>query len=76
MRSNSDIVRGVYAAFGKGDVPAVLWGAFDPGIQWNEAESFLYADRNPYSGPQAVAKGVFQRIVSDVDGFTVAPGGA
>ncbi len=72
MGKNSDIVKGLYAAFGKGDVPAVL-GAFDPGIQWNEAENFLYADRNPYVGPQAVAEGVFQRIVSDVDGFTVAP---
>jgi len=65
-------VRGLYTAFGKGDVPAVL-GAFDPGIQWNEAEGFLYADRNPYAGPQAVGEGVFQRITSDVDGFTVTP---
>lgn len=71
MGKNHDIVKDLYAAFGKGDVPAVL-GAFDPGIQWNEAEHFLYADGNPYTGPQAVAEGVFQRIVSDVDGFTVA----
>jgi uncharacterized protein len=73
MGRNIDIVKGVYAAFGRGDVPAVL-GAFDPGIQWSEAENFLYADGNPYAGPQAVAEGVFQRIVSDVDGFTLAPG--
>lgn len=72
MGKNCDIVKGVYAAFGKGDVPAVL-GAFDPGITWNEAENFLYADGNPYAGPQAVAEGVFQRIVSDVEGFAVAP---
>jgi uncharacterized protein len=72
MGTNADIVKGLYDAFGKGDVPAVL-GAFDPGIQWNEADSFLYADRNPYRGPQAVAEGVFQRIVSDVEGFSVAP---
>ncbi len=38
-----------------------------------EAEGFLYADRNPYTGPQAVAEGVFQRLVTDVDGFAVAP---
>jgi uncharacterized protein len=72
MGSNSDIVKGIYAAFGKGDVPAVL-GTFEPGIQWNEAENFLYADGNPYAGPQAVLEGVFQRIVSDVEGFTLAP---
>lgn len=72
MGRNSDIVRGVYEAFGKGDVAAVL-GAFDPGIQWNEAENFLYADGNPYAGPQAVAQGVFQRMVSDIEGFAVVP---
>lgn len=73
MGKNGDIVKAIYDAFGKGDVPAVL-GAFDPQIQWREAEHFLYADGNPYVGPQAVAEGVFQRVVSDVDGFAVLPG--
>ncbi len=72
MGKNCDVVKGIYTAFGKGDVPAVL-GAFDPGIQWNEAENYVYADGNPYAGPQAVAAGVFQRIVSDVEGFTLTP---
>lgn len=67
-----DIVKGLYDAFGKGDVPGVL-GAFDPQIQWREAESFLYAGGNPYVGPQAVAEGVFQSIVSDVENFAVLP---
>jgi ketosteroid isomerase-like protein len=65
-------VKALYDAFGKGDVPAVL-GAFDLEIQWREAENFLYADGNPYTGPQAVAEGVFQRIVSDVENFAVLP---
>jgi hypothetical protein len=72
MDKNGDIVKALYDAFGRGDVPAVL-GAFDPRIQWREAESFLYADGNPYEGPQAVAEGVFQRIVSDVESFAVLP---
>jgi uncharacterized protein len=72
MGKSADVVKSVYDAFGKGDVAAVL-GAFDPQIQWREAESFLYADRNPYAGPQAVAEGVFQRIVSDVENFAVVP---
>ena len=72
MGKNGDIVKALYDAFGKGDVPAVL-GAFDPQIQWREAENFLYADGNPYAGPQAVAEGVFQRIVSDVENFAVLP---
>jgi uncharacterized protein len=72
MGKNGDIVKAVYDAFGQGDVPAVL-GAFDPQIQWSEAENFLYADGNPYAGPQAVAEGVFQRMVSDVENLAVLP---
>jgi hypothetical protein len=67
-----DTVRGIYAAFGKGDVPAVL-GAFDARIEWREADGFLYADRNPYIGPQAILEGVFMRITGDVDDFVVSP---
>jgi ketosteroid isomerase-like protein len=72
MGKSTEIVKAIYTAFGKGDVPAVL-GCFDPQIQWCEAESFLYADRNPYVGPQVVAEGVFQRIVSDIESFSVLP---
>jgi ketosteroid isomerase-like protein len=72
MDTNGEIVKALYDAFGRGDVAAVL-GAFDPEIQWREAESFLYADGNPYVGPQAVAEGVFQRLVSAVGNFAVLP---
>jgi ketosteroid isomerase-like protein len=71
-QENVQIVRGVYEAFGKGDVPTVL-GHMDQSIEWNEAENFIYADRNPYVGPQAVLEGVFMRIGADWDGFTVTP---
>ena len=72
---NSDqvsVVRQVYDGFARGDVPAVL-ATFDPHIDWREAEGFPYADGNPYVGPDAVLQGVFGRIVSEWDGFTVAP---
>jgi ketosteroid isomerase-like protein len=72
VAKSNDVVKSIYAAFGRGDVPAVL-GAFDPGIHWREAEGFLYADGNPYAGPQAVAEGVFMRLVTDVDNFGVFP---
>jgi len=72
MTTNGERVHAIYEAFGKGDVLAVL-GAFDTRVQWQEAESFRYADRNPYIGPQAVAEGVFLRISSDVDQFSVTP---
>jgi hypothetical protein len=70
MGKSADIVRALYDAFGRGDVPTVLAG-FDPRIQWNGAENFIYADGNPYVGPQAIATGVFQRIVTDVENFSL-----
>lgn len=72
MGKSLAVVQSVYDAFGRGDVPAVL-GAFDPAIEWNEAEGFLYAEGNPYIGPDAVAGGVFQRVVGDVADFAVRP---
>jgi uncharacterized protein len=71
-RSNAEVVRGAYDAFARGDAPAVL-GVFDQGIVWNEAENFYLADRNPYVGPQAVAEGVFGRILADFDDFSAQP---
>lgn len=72
MGTNLDVVKGIYAAFSTGDVPAVL-GAFDPQISWLEAENFLLDDQNPYVGPMTVATGVFQRLVERVDNFSVTP---
>ena len=65
-------IRSIYQAFEKGDVPAVL-AQMHQNIEWREAENFIYADRNPYIGPQAVLEGVFMRLASDWEGFTVTP---
>jgi hypothetical protein len=66
------VIRSLYDAFAAGDVPAVLQ-LFDPAIEWNEAENFIYADRNPYVGPQAVLEGVFSRLGTEWDGFAAIP---
>lgn len=71
-KENVAVVKGIYDAFGAGNVPAVL-GAMAPGIIWNEAENFPYADRNPYVGPQAILEGVFGRVLADWEGFQVVP---
>jgi hypothetical protein len=63
-QENVKLVQGMYEAFSKGDIPAVL-GQFDPQIEWNEAENFPYADRNPYVGPVAVLEGLFMRLGSE-----------
>jgi uncharacterized protein len=36
-------------------------------------ENFIYADHNPYVGPQAVLEGVFMRLAAEWEGFTVTP---
>lgn len=71
-RENVQVIQGLYEAFGRGDVPSVL-NQMDRSIEWNEAENFIYADRNPYVGPQAVLEGVFMRLGSEWEGFRVTP---
>jgi ketosteroid isomerase-like protein len=70
---NVQIVQGVYEAFGRGDIPAVL-GAMDPAIEWRPAEGHPYMPSGePWIGPDAVLSQVFMRIGSDWDGFKVHP---
>lgn len=73
MPSPLDIVRGLYAAFAAGDVPAFL-AALSPDIQWCEAEGFPLADGNPYVGPDAIVQGVFARLGDHWSEFRVEPG--
>ena len=70
-QQNVALIRSLYEAFGRGDVPAVL-AAMDPAIVWNEAENFPYADKNPYVGPNAIVEGVFARLGGEWDGFSVS----
>lgn len=72
MSASGEMVRGVYAAFGRGDVPTVL-AAMDPEIEWSEAEGSPWAAGNPYRGPQAVLAGVFGAIMAQVENFSLAP---
>jgi len=69
---NVNKVRNMYAAFGKGDIPAVL-GGLNPQIEWWEAENFIYAEKNPYVGPDEVLSGVFIRLGTEWEGFAVSP---
>ena len=69
---NVNVVRGIYDGFAKGDIPTVL-AALDPQVEWWEAENFIYADKNPYVGPNDVLEGVFMRLGNDWEGFAVAP---
>jgi ketosteroid isomerase-like protein len=71
-QENVDIIQGIYDAFARGDIPAVL-GALAADVEWREAEGFLYADQNPYIGPGAVLAGVFARLGGEWDQFQARP---
>jgi ketosteroid isomerase-like protein len=64
--ANASAVSDIYSAFAEGNMDAVL-ASMSPDIQWNEAENFIYADGNPYVGPDAVVNGVFARLGGDWD---------
>ena len=65
-----DVVRGIYEAFGRGDLPAVL-GAMADDIEWHEAEGMPYG--GVYHGGEAVAQNVFGPITQDIPDFAVKP---
>jgi uncharacterized protein len=67
---NADLIRHVYDAFARGDVPTVL-AALDPAVSWTEAEGFPYA--GTYVGPDAVLNGVFMRLGTEWEGFEALP---
>lgn len=71
-QENMTVIRGMYESFSKGDVTSVL-GQMHQHIEWREAENFIYADRSPYRGPQAVLEGVFMRLASEWADFKVMP---
>ncbi len=62
---NVEFVKGLYAAFGRGDVPAVLAGFADD-IEWHEALGMPYG--GVYRGGDAVMQNVFGPIATDVEG--------
>lgn len=70
--NNLNIVKRLYAAFTRGDAQGAL-EELDENIEWNEAENFTYADRNPYRSPAEIADGVFGRLVTDWKEYEATP---
>jgi uncharacterized protein len=71
-QENVEFVRSLYEAFASGDVSAVL-DVLDPQVEWRLAENWIYADRNPLIGPQAIVEGTFNRLATEWAGFSVIP---
>jgi ketosteroid isomerase-like protein len=70
---NVSLVKNLYDAFGRGDIPSVL-GAMSPDIHWSQAESNPYMPSGEaWVGPDAVLNNLFIRLGAEWDGFTVHP---
>jgi ketosteroid isomerase-like protein len=69
MGKNADAVRGLYEAFDRGDVAAVL-GAMDEKIEWQEPASVPFENQ---VGPQAIAENIFGPVLAQIDGFSGTP---
>jgi ketosteroid isomerase-like protein len=71
---NVQLLKGLYDAFGKGDIPAVL-GLMSPDIRWHEAESNPYRPSGePWVGPDTILQSLFMRMGAEWDGFTIHTG--
>ncbi len=71
---NVSLLKNLYDAFGRGDVPAVL-GAMSPDIRWHEAEGNPYMPSGEaWVGPDAIVQNLFIKLGTEWDGFQVVPG--
>lgn len=70
---NVSLLKNLYDAFGRGDIPAVL-GAMSPEVNWHEAESNPYMPSGAaWVGPDAVLNNLFMKLGGDWEGFSVHP---
>ena len=70
---NVSVVKGLYDAFGRGDIPTVL-ATMSPDIKWYEAEGNPYQPSGQaWVGPDAVLNKLLMRIGAEWDGFAVHP---
>ena len=65
-----EVVKGVYEAFERGDVPAVLAAMADD-IEWYETEGMPYGDL--HHGPDAVVQNVLGPLARDIPDFAARP---
>jgi ketosteroid isomerase-like protein len=67
--ANVQIVKGIYDAFTRGDMGALV-AVLSPQVVWNVAESYPYAAESPYIGPDAVLRELAM-LSRDWNGFAV-----
>ena len=68
---NVRLLKSVYEAFGRGDIPSVL-AAMSPDIRWYQAEGNPYRPSGEaWVGPDAVLNNLFVKLGTEWDGFAV-----
>jgi uncharacterized protein len=66
------LLKSLYDAFGRGDIPTVL-GAMDASIEWSNPEAPGYPLGGLHRGPQEIATGVFGQIPTYFAEYIVTP---
>jgi ketosteroid isomerase-like protein len=70
--SNKDFVRGIYQAFSRGDLAAVI-ASLDGEILWAYPDNVFFADGSPFRGPSEVFNKIFVRLATEWEDFKVEP---
>ena len=66
------VVRGMYEAFERGDVQAVL-NSMHPDVEWVESEALAMPTRGTHVGHQQILENVFDTVPRDWRQFTIVP---
>ena len=61
-------VKAAYANFDSNNIPSML-ALMDSQVSWIEADNYPYIDGSPYKGPEAIRKGIFDRLANDWEYF-------
>ena len=70
---NVRLLKNLYEAFGRGDIPSVL-GAMSSDVRWHQAEGNPYMPSGEaWVGPDAVLNSLFMKLGAEWDGFAVHP---
>lgn len=70
MKSERDVIGGMYSAFSRGDVTGIM-AVLAPRLVWIEAEGFPTA--GTYATPDAVLHDVFMRLAGEWNDFSADP---
>lgn len=70
--TNLDVVRGIYAAWSRGDIDGFL-GALAPDVEWRFADNFIYGEVNPLIGRDALRGSSLKALQTEWEGFDGLP---